>query len=221
MKKHSLITVMFFLILVAPGRSQENALDSIRVRAVDTVMELDSMWSDSIWNWSGPCAGESVTFRFDYGDTTFRRTTVPCVPVLAESTASPASASMYSQPEPEAFFLEWSINRMQLDEFTAYPTYSSCFPPLQPPVFARLVAEVDRAIFEVDKCVIIENIGQTKCLTKAQATEALMRIPSEDRRLETLRNGFIHFAFWDPADIEALFELQFMRKQALATFESR
>jgi len=221
MKKQSPLVVMFFLILAAQGRSQESDLDSIRVRTVDTAMELDSIWSDSVWRWTGPCASESVTFRFDYGDTTFRRTTVPCILSLTESNSSSAPASLYAQPTPQSYALEWEISRIELDQLTAYPTSSSCFPPLQNSLFERLVGEVDQAIFEADKCAIIENLGQSKCLTKPQAKEALLRIPSEDRRLETLRTGFIHFEFWTPEDIEELFKLQFIRERALATFESR
>ena len=221
MKKHSLFAVMFFLILVAPGRSQENALDSIRVRAADTVMKLDSMWSDSVWRWAGPCSTEVLTFQFDYGDTTFRRTTVPCHPALTETMSSPTPASLYTEPAPPSYFLEWSISRFELEQITAQPMSSSCFPPLQTPVFKQLVAEVDRAIFEADKCAQIEKMGKNQCLTKAQAQEALLLIPSEDRRLETLFSGFIHFTFWTEEDIAMLFELQFIRERALATFESR
>lgn len=221
MKKRSHFVVMFFLILVSPGRSQEHGLDSIRVRAVDTEWAVDSIWSDSLWRWSGPCIGESVTFRFDYGDTIFRRTTIPCVPVLAESTASATPASLYTQPTPQSYFLEWAISRFELNQIAAYPTSSSCFPPLQSAGFTRLLSEVDEAIFESDKCAVVKKLGQTMCVTKSQATEALLRIPSEDRRLETLRAGFFHFTFWNREDIEALFELQFIRERALATFESR
>ena len=221
MKKRSPFVVMFFLILVAPGRSQEFGLESIRVRALDTELALDSMWRDSVWRWAGPCVGESVTFRFDYGDTIFRRAEVPCGPALEESTASIAPASLYAQPALQSYFLEWAISRFELNKLTAYLTSSSCFPPLQSSVFARLLSEVDEAIFESDKCAVVKKLGQNMCVTKSQATEALLRIPSEDRRLETLRAGFFHFTFWNREDIEELFELQFIRERALATFESR
>ena len=57
--------------------SDTPALHSWRVLVAGKTLLLDSVWTDSLWQWSAPCDGPFVTLRFETKDSYCERV-MPC-----------------------------------------------------------------------------------------------------------------------------------------------
>lgn len=216
-----------------PGSKGVNA---IRVRSVDAELELDSLWRDSVWTWEGPCEKGSREFRFEFGDTLFRLHAVPCSPGEMASSAAPSGAVpnssisvgamaqeavMPTSSSSPPLFGQCTLALSLLLAQPGIPLAGACYPPARAEEVARLLRAVESAIFESEKCALVRDAGRSTCLLPRQAKQLLFLIPSEDLRMQTMNSVFNQAGFWSKADIEDLFQLQFMRQRALATFETR
>ena len=200
-------------------------LNAIRVRSVDAELELDSLWRDSVWTWEGPCEKGSREFRFEFGDTLFRVHVVPCSPSDLPSRAIPVGVMAQEGTMPAASsppqFGQCSLALSLLLAQPGIPLAGACYPPARAEEVGRLLRAVESAIFESEKCALVRDAGRSACLLPRQAKQLLFLIPSEDLRMQTMNSVFNQAGYWSKADIEDLFQLQFMRQRALATFETR
>lgn len=80
---------------------------------------------------------------------------------------------------------------------------------------------MEQAVFETEKCAILERTSETLCLTRSQMQRALDRIPSEDRKLETLEQITRSDIEWTEAELRELFQLNFILERALKRFTKR
>lgn len=197
--------------------------DTIRVRSHGISVVVDSLWADSVWQWQGPCDGPQRPFRFEMGDTAFCSTTLPCTSIeTSDVTAlnAPLIAADAS-PLPST----WSVEaRLTADFILSLPRESlsaNCYPPLSASQFAGILEAIDAAIFESEKCDAIERACREHCLSRSQRIDALKRIPSEDRRLETLTNTTGSETHWTEAELRGMFQLNFILAQALKRFANR
>lgn len=197
--------------------------DTIRVRSHGMIAAVDSLWADSLWVWDGPCDGPERAFRFELGDTAFCSATVPCTAI--ESAAATALNAPLLGADAEPLAWTWSVEARLTAEFIlALPRESlsaSCYPPLSVAEFDRILEAIDSALFESDKCSVVERVCREHCLSSAQRSEALQRIPSEDRRLETLTKISGAGTNWTEAELRGLFQLNFILEQALKRFANR
>lgn len=197
--------------------------DTLRVRSHGMAAVVDSLWADSLWVWNGPCDGPERTFRFELGDSAFCSTTVPCTAIESASVNALNAPILGADAQP--FLGAWSVEaRLSADLILALPREplsASCYPPLSSAEFDGIMNAIDSALFESDKCAVVERACREHCLSRAQHIEALQRIPSEDRRLETLTKTSGTGTNWTEAELSGLFQLNFILKQALKRFANR
>lgn len=80
---------------------------------------------------------------------------------------------------------------------------------------------MERAFFEIDKCAVLTQASTTTCLTRQQMSQALQRIPSEDRKLETMERITRSDNEWTETELREMFQLNFILERALKRFEKR
>ena len=80
---------------------------------------------------------------------------------------------------------------------------------------------MEKAVFETEKCAALERASETLCLTRSQMHQALDRIASEDRKLETLEQITRSDIEWTEAELRELFQLNFILERALKRFTKR
>lgn len=80
---------------------------------------------------------------------------------------------------------------------------------------------MERAVFEIDKCAVLAQASTTTCLTRQQMSQALQRIPSEDRKLETMERITRSDNKWTEAELREMFQLNFILERALKRFVKR
>ncbi len=199
------------------------SIPPIRVRTSDALMQMDSLWIDTLWSWTGPCENDVRLFRFEYGDSLYRSVNVPCArseAILVQSTPSSlyevAASTSDSPPRSGAI----QLTREDLLKIRSKSLEQSCYPPLSQAKFQRFINEMSATIFESDKCDLLASCSHESCLTSSQIHTALLLIPSEDRRLQTMKNHFSQPRFWRRKDLESLFQLKFIFEQALESFET-
>ena len=184
---------------------------------------IDSLWTDSLWVWNGACDGPERAFRFELGDTAFCSTTVPCTAIEAATATALNAPILGADASPLAG--AWSVEARLTAEFILAlprePLSAGCYPPLSSANFDRIMNAIDSAIFESDKCAVVERASRENCLTHAQLMDALQRIPSEDRRLETLTKTSGAEVNWTEAELRGLFQLNFILERALKRFANR
>lgn len=197
--------------------------DTIRVRSHGMDVTVDSLWSDSLWIWEGVCDGPERAFRFEIGDTVFCSTSVPCTAYESVTLASLNSPLQVADASRSAG--TWTVTTHLTAEFILAlprePLGSTCYPPLSSAEFDRIVEAIDNALFESDKCSVVERACREHCLSRAQRISALQRIPSEDRRLETLTKTSDSVTNWTEAELSGLFQLNFILERALKRFANR
>ncbi len=196
---------------------------SVRVRSVDAMVQIDSLWTDTIWSWSGPCENNSRLFRFEFGDSLYRSVSVPCTAAVGHAIQMTA-ASLYAEPgsdhAPPQREGDIRLSLNELLKIRSQSIQEGCYPPLPQSEFQLLFDELNAAIFESDKCALLSSRGQQSCLTSHQVKEALLLIPSEDKRLQTMQDAFAKPGFWSREDLESLFQLRYIYEQALESFET-
>lgn len=195
-------------------------VEVIRVRSVDTRPPIDSLWREDLWSWDGLCLGKDVTFRFEWSDSIFKLQNFPCElrdPALNEGPLRLEQSNGLTFAPPQRIDVHEasvSFSRFQLESIPGQPYSTSCYPPSSDASIEAIAAEVNNAVFESDKCKMLENWVKDQCLTYEQASLLLRLIPSEDRRLETMKKGFLHLPIWSEESAAELFHLSFLKSQA-------
>ena len=138
---------------------------------------------------------------------------------LADLNA-PLSAELSASPL-EGWTAAVSIALVDLEALPRKPLAWSCFPPAASAAFDAVLAAMERAVFEAEKCAVLEQASEALCLTRSQMHQALDRIASEDRKLETLEHITRSDIEWTEAELRELFQLNFILERALKRFTKR
>lgn len=189
---------------------------ALRVRSFAEASLVDSLWSDSIWVWNGPCDGAVRSFRFEFPDSTYWQMDFPCAIEATQPTGlnAPLTASVGGTQRP-AWTGQASITRIELEAMGRRLVATSCFPPASSAEFAQLLAAMAGAVFESEKCAVLGEASARLCLTRPQMRQALSLIPSEDRRLETMERISRSDTEWTESELRELFQLNFILERAL------
>ena len=103
---------------------------TLRVRSFGEVHGVDSLWSDSLWMWSGACEGPLRSFRFEFADSTFCALEFPCTREATVSSEHNAPLSSVSGLSPlQSWTAEVTVALDELQAMPRKPLASSCFPP--------------------------------------------------------------------------------------------
>lgn len=222
------VVVMLGLPSLMLAQADSSPVDSIarypilRVRSLAEGSGVDSLWSDSAWVWSGACDGPLRSFRFEFPDSTFSALEFPC---MLQATApsdlnAPLTSASDASPS-QAWTAEVSVSLEDLQAMSRTPLAASCFPPAESTAFEALLSAMEQAVFETEKCAVLVRASETLCLTRSQMRQALDRIASEDRKLETLERIYRSDIEWTEAELRELFQLNFILEQALKRFTKR
>ena len=218
----------FLLPAMALTQSDTLRMDSVvpsptlRVRSFAEASLVDSLWSDSLWIWDGPCDGAVRSFRFEFPDSTYCRVDFLCALEAPQPTGlnAPLTASV-GGTQRQAWTGQASIARIDLEAMGRKPIATSCFPPACSAEFEQLLAAMESAVFESEKCAVLGEASARLCLTRPQMRQALSRIPSEDRRLETIERISRSDTEWTESELRELFQLNFILERALKRFAKR
>ena len=195
---------------------------TLRIRSFVEADVVDSLWSDSVWVWNGTCEGPARSFRFEFPDSTYCALEAPCTRAAtppADLNAPLSSASNPSLVEPWTAAV--AIALVDLQGFPRKPLASSCFPPAASAEFDAVLSTMEQAVFEAEKCAVLERASEAHCLTRSQMRQALDRIANEDRKLETLEQITRSDIEWTEAELRELFQLNFILERALKRFTKR
>ena len=220
--------IAFWLPAMALAQSDTPRMDSVvpvpalRVRSFAEASLVDSLWSDSLWVWNGPCDGNVRAFRFEFPDSTYCRVDFPCVLEATQPTGlnAPLTAAV-GGTQRQAWTGQASIARIDLEAMGRKLVATSCFPPASSAEFAQLLAAMEGAVFESEKCAVLVEASARLCLTRNQMRQALSLIPSEDRRLETMEHISRSDTEWTESELRELFQLNFILQRALKRFAKR
>lgn len=201
-------------------------IEPIRVRSVDESCEVDSVWTDSTWIWNGPCETKERLFRFEFNNGNFSTLLFPCEVKEGGEAPTPsgnlnAQTNQYTTSSHLGYVCQIELSRDSLMTFESARLENSCYPPMLSSQHESLLNAMRSAIFEADKCRLLESKAQESCMTADQIIQALMLLPNEDKRLETMIKSFNTPFFWSEADLQELFQLNFILQRALRTFETR
>ena len=213
---------------IAISQTDSTRVDSVapiaalRVRSFAEVNLIDSIWSDSLWTWTGPCDGPIRSFRFEFPDSTFCSIEFSCSPNEPElSDLSTSLTSSAGAPHAQIWEAVAMVSVRDLEAMPRMPLATSCFPPASEAIFQQLITAMERAFFEIDKCAVLTQASTTTCLTRQQMSQALQRIPSEDRKLETMERITRSENEWTETELREMFQLNFILERALKRFEKR
>lgn len=220
--------IAFLLPAMTLAQSDTLRMDSVapvpalRVRSFAEASLVDSLWSDSLWVWNGPCDGTVRAFRFEFPDSTYCRVDFPCVLEATQLTGlnAPLTAAV-GGTQRHAWTGQASIARIDLEAMGRKLVATSCFPPASSAEFAQLLAAMEGAVFESEKCDVLGEVSARLCLTRNQMRQALSLIPSEDRRLETMEHISRSDTEWTEPELRELFQLNFILERALKRFTKR
>ena len=196
--------------------------DTLRVRSFAEASLVDSLWSDSLWVWNGPCDGAVRSFRFEFPDSTYCRVDFPCALEATQPTGpnAPLTAAV-GGTQRQAWTGQASITRIDLEAMGRKLVATSCFPPASSAEFAHLLAAMEGAVFESEKCAVLGEASARLCWTRPQMHHALSLIPSEDRRLEIMERISRSDTEWTEPELRELFQLNFILERALKRFAKR
>ena len=196
--------------------------DTLRVRSFAEASLVDSLWSDSLWVWNGPCDGAVRSFRFEFPDSTYCRVDFPCALEATQPTGpnAPLTAAV-GGTQRQAWTGQASITRIDLEAMGRKLVATSCFPPVSSAEFAHLLAAMEGAVFESEKCAVLGEASARLCWTRPQMHHALSLIPSEDRRLEIMERISRSDTEWTEPELRELFQLNFILERALKRFAKR
>ena len=186
-----------------------------RVRTAGATIEMDSLWNDSIWTWSAACTSPLVLFHFSWNDEVALTQEVPCT----KQTEVPALNSTAGLDELQNEYLgSLTMTMAELHQVAlqSRSRFTRCFPPISDPAMERILSQLQETFFETDKIRMAKVIASEECLTKQQAQALLMSIASEDRRLELFEPILKKVGPWSKEDLDELFQLSFIKKQALS-----
>ena len=205
----------------------ETPWDTLRVRAELTTAILDSLWTDSLWIWSGACPGSVMLFRIESNAGWYKELTCSCEESESVESEAPSSASDPTALPAEAAArygvetvktktyhgqIQWDRNR--LDSLPSLPMAGSCFPPLNDEQFDLILQAVNALPFELGNCDYMKEVGTNHCFSVDQVESLLGLIASEDRRLEVLRGFVPSTRGIQSLPVESLFHLRLFQNQA-------
>ena len=205
------------LQIIAVDSLMTDSIPSIiaRVRTAGATIEIDSLWNDSIWTWSAPCSSPHVLFHFSWNEEVALTREIPC----AKQTEAPAINTAAGHDEFQNKYLgSLTMTMAELHQIALQSSsrYTKCFPPINDQSIERILAQLKETFFETDKIRMAKVYASEKCLTKLHAQALLMSIASEDRRLELFEPLLQKIGPWNSEDVDALFQLSFIKKQALS-----
>jgi hypothetical protein len=200
---------------------------TLKVRIEGDIVLIDSLWSDSLWQWSSGCDRPSLTIRFE-NNGWYKEQSMPCEitasqtdSILPESNSTlffNASESNTSKSKL-TYSIAMKINRSDLDSLPNLPLKGRCFPLVSSGNFQRWFDTIRAIPFESDKCRAIASRQHQNCLTTSQAASLLSLIPSEDRKLSALEHLIPHIDRVHQLSVDALFHLQLFREKARKLIE--
>ncbi len=202
--------------------SDTPALPSWRILVAGETLLLDSIWTDSLWQWSAPCDGPFVTLRFE-AKGSYRERLMPCdSPMESDSIRAAEKENGREMNAPLStdsegltrYTINVELDRSQLDSLPNHPLIGSCFPLISEQAFDRWLNAINALTFESDKCRAIGSRQHQSCLTQDQVIELLNLIPSEDRRLAILKGLIPHTNLIQQLPLNDLFHLQVFRTKA-------
>jgi hypothetical protein len=193
------------------GDSAHSAHSEVRVQSVRTRPKIDSLWTDSLWQWRGACSAPSALFHFEWYDpidSTFAYSLVKEVPCMAQEGESTNSQM--------TFIGELTAPVSDLYAQATDPNVRpKCFPPTSGQQMIAIQQKMNETIFESEKVQLAIQIIEAKCLDKIQFKQLLQSIPSEDRRLDLFETILAGELAWSTADMEEIFQLQFIEQKAI------
>ena len=162
------------------------------------------------------------SFRFEFPDSTYCRVDFPCALEETQPTGpnAPLTAAV-GGTQRQAWTGQASIARIDLEALGRKLVATSCFPPASSAEIAQLLAAMEGAVFESEKCAVLGEVSVRLCLTRPQMRHALSLIPSEDRRLETMERISRSDTEWTEPELRELFQLNFILERALKRFAKR
>ena len=193
-----------------------------RVRIAGEAILIDTLWSDSLWFWSGPCDQPNLTIRFERSNI-FKEVKMPCefLPYHTDSillqNAQPSTAIIQDSdltPNQGAYQISMEISQLELDSIPNLSLEYRCFPLIPEEEFQRWLHHIQAIAFESDKCRAIAAIELQHCLTIDHVVSILDLIPSEDKKLNTLEKLMPHVDRSNELPIGTLFHLQLFREKA-------
>lgn len=186
-----------------------------RVRTAGATIEVDSLWNDSVWTWSAACTSPLVLFHFSWNDEVALTREVPCTKQTEVPALNPAAELDEFQ---NRYLGSLTMSMAELHQFALQSSsrFTRCFPPVNDPAMERILAQLKEIFFETDKIRMAKVFAAEECLTKLQAQALLMSIASEDRRLELFEPLLEKVGPWSKEDMDELFQLSFIKKQALS-----
>lgn len=231
----SLLAMLFATLSYTANAQQESQLPAMDTSLSDTPnlpswrvlvagesLLLDSVWTDSLWQWSAPCDGPFVTLRFEAA-ATYRERVLPCDnPLQLDSLVEPehkieggTHATIGAEADLRGgYSIVVELYRSQLDSLPNLPLRGSCFPLISEHAFQRWINTINALTFESDICRAIDSRKDQRCLTSNQAVQLLHLIPSEDRRLTILRGLIPQTNLIQQLPLDDLFHLQMFRTKA-------
>ena len=182
MKRAALLCGIWAMASWASGQTDSlPALPAFRVQIPQDSATLDSLWADTTWHWTGTCPTPRLTIRLvDPTTGHVAQRSVPCDPIVA---AQPAST--YVTPIPTGYAIDLTLTRSAVAAWTWGPP-ETCFPPMPESAFNAAAAAWDELIFEREQLDAMTAWAEGRCLSPALVRACLLRLESEDRRLQLL-----------------------------------
>lgn len=196
---------------LALGDSTHSAQLEVYVQSVRTRPEVDSLWTDSIWQWRGTCSAPTALFHFQWYD--------PIDSFLTHSLVKEvqciAEANEINNTEIKLVGEMTASVSVLYEQATDSAARPKCFPPTSVQQMLTIQQKMDETIFESEKMQWALQTINAKCLNKMQVKQLLLSIPSEDRRLDLLKKIPKADHVWTTADMKEIFQLQFIEQKAL------
>ena len=174
------------------------------------------MWVGERWDWTGPCDGATVEFRFDREDGTFAVQTWSCVVNdVALSEAVDAAPQVSSKASPAIAVVPRGWSREEVAGWSWQERKAGgCYPPVSRAVLATIVQEVHALPFERDRVAQLAVWSKERCLSGTAAVALLTTVQDEARRLELLQALVSAVDVPSGLPVGTLFHLEMYRKQA-------
>ena len=203
-------------LLLLPAVLLSQPQPPLRVRCSGCAVPIDSVWVGERWEWTGPCDGAAVEFRFDREDGTFAVQTWSCMQndvSLSEAVAAAPQVSSKGSPAVAVVPRGWS--REEVAGWSWHERKAGgCYPPVSRAVVATIVQEVHALPFERDRVAAAARWSVEKCLSGTSAVALLTTVQDEARRLELLEALLPSIDAPSGLPISTLFHLEMYRKQA-------
>tara|TARA_B100000768_G_scaffold181210_1_gene203334 strand:- start:7638 stop:8369 length:732 start_codon:yes stop_codon:yes gene_type:complete len=185
------------------------------VQTSGALTEVDSLWNDSIWTWTGACLSPAIMFHFRWSDGVTLLRKLSCIDTPKSSLNSSSSVNGYTG------YFEATMDSLFVEAQNSGETNQKCFPPLSENAMNGFSLQMAEVIFESDKVQMAEQLAASECLTKPQARQLLLSIANEDRRMELFDSFLQTQEFWTVDDADGLFQLNFIKKQASALLNNQ